>query len=128
MYLSYNDYVSGGGALSESAFNKYIPKAEAIMDLYTFGRLCNSVINEKIKRCSIELVNILSKKTTITETYGGKIVQSQSNDGVSTTYVRPSYSEAVQSYDKEIADCINIYLIHEKDNEGTPLLYRGAKL
>lgn len=121
MYLSYEEYKKMGGTLDETAYNSYLETAEKEVDYYTFGRISNTNITQNIKKCIYELIKICENKAK----YGIGAVTSTGNDGVSQSYNIPSVSEVNKLYKEDIKSTIQRFLSDEKDNSGTPLLYRG---
>lgn len=115
-YLTYEEYVSLGGELSETAYCKYGYQAEMRIKADTHNRI--TVPSEAVKQCVFRLTDILSKADT---TKVGD-VSSFSHDGLSQSYA----VKASEDYAKEAEEIIYTYLIHETGENGTPLLYRGA--
>lgn len=120
-YLTYEEYTEIGGTLEETAFARHLYRACAFVDLYTQNRLeSKKTVSQKVKACVRDLIEYLA------ENYSGKAVasKSQSAGGVSE-----SVSYATKTTDEMSADMLCIvydYLATEKDDYGTPLMYRGA--
>ena len=120
-YLTYTEYKEIGGTLEETAFNRNIDRACGIIDNATHNRIeCMAEVPQKAKALCRDLVEYLI------ENNGVKIVtsKSQSAGGVSE-----SESYATKTADDIYGDIQNIiydYLGNEKDDNDTPLLYRGA--
>lgn len=111
MYLSYDDYISRGGTLSESAFSSLEFRAEKTIDLYTFGRLKElQELPTEIPALCLELIDKLDPKSDIV---------SASNDGVSVSYKQ-------NDTPSEAEDLITAYLSEVKLSDGTPILFRGC--
>lgn len=121
-YLTYEQYLNIGGELEETAFKRNIDRACSFVDLHTQNRLQSvSAVSDRVMACVRDLVEYLAKNVS-----GGRTVtsKSQSAGGVSE-----SESYATKTNDEINAEMLNIvydYLISEKDNNGTPLMYRGA--
>lgn len=116
MYLTYNDYKTFGGELSETAFNKYGYQAEMEIKTVTHNRI--GVANETVKRCVCRLIDIYhSADVTASDK-----VASFSHDGLSQSFVARSSSD----YEKEARKIVYTYLSNEYAEDGTPLLYRGV--
>lgn len=121
-YLTYEQYLNIGGELEETAFKRNIDRACSFVDLHTQNRLQSvSAVSDRVMACVRDLVEYLAKNVS-----GGRTVtsKSQSAGGVSE-----SESYAMKTNDEINAEMLNIvydYLISEKDNNGTPLMYRGA--
>ena len=120
-YLTYEEYSNMGGVLDLTAFNRNIDRACGIIDNATHNRIEGMTeVPQKAKALCRDLVEYL------VENNGDKIVtsKSQSAGGVSE-----SESYATKTADDVYGDIQNIiydYLGNEKDDKGTPLLYRGA--
>ena len=120
-YLTYGEYTEIGGTLDLTAFNRNIDRACGIIDNATHNRIeCMAEVPQRAKALCRDLVEYL------VENNGVKIVtsKSQSAGGVSE-----SESYATKTADDVCGDIQNIiydYLGNEKDDNGTPLLYRGC--
>lgn len=121
-YLTYEEYLNIGGTLDLTAFNRNIDRACGFVDLHTQSRLQSVLeVSQKSKACVRDLVEYLSNNVSSYKVIASK---SQSAGGVSE-----SESYATKSTDEINAEMLNIvydYLAAEKDDFGTPLMYRGA--
>lgn len=121
-YLTYEEYTEIGGALDLTAFNRNIDRACGFVDLHTQSRLQSVLeVSQRAKACVRDLVEYFANNVS-----SGKAVtsKSQSAGGVSE-----SESYATKTLDEINAEMLNIvydYLATEKDDCGTPLMYRGA--
>ena len=121
IYLTYGEYAEMGGICDLTAFNRNIDRACGIIDNATHNRIeCMADVPQRAKALCRDLVEYL------VENNGVKIVtsKSQSAGGVSE-----SESYANKTADDVYGDVQNMlydYLGNEKDDKGTPLLYRGA--
>ena len=121
-YLTYEEYTEIGGTLDLTAFNRNIDRACAFIDASTQNRLQSVLeVSTKVKACVRDLVEYLANNVS-----SGKAVtsKSQSAGGVSE-----SESYATKTTDEINFEMLNIvydYLATEKDDCGTPLMYRGA--
>ncbi len=121
-YLTYDEYTEIGGTLNLAAFKRNIDRACGFVDLHTQSRLQSVLeVSQRVKACVRDLVEYLANNLS-----SGKSVtsKSQSAGGVSE-----SESYATKTSDDANAEMINIvydYLATEKDDCGTPLMYRGA--
>ena len=121
IYLTYEEYSNIGGICDLTAFNRNIDRACGIIDNATHNRIeCMAEFPQRAKALCRDLVEYL------VENNGDKIVtsKSQSAGGVSE-----SESYATKSADDMYGDIQNMlydYLGNEKDDKGTPLLYKGA--
>lgn len=121
-YLAYEEYTEMGGTLDLTAFKRNIDRACGFVDLHTQSRLQSVLeVSQRAKACVRDLVECLANNSA-----NGKVVtsKSQSAGGVSE-----SESYATKSTDEINAEMLCIvydYLIREKDDNGTPLMYRGA--
>lgn len=132
MYLTYEEYTSMGGTLTETQFDDYEFSAENEVNWYTFNRLSKvTEYPEALKRCMFQLIKILQAvdvvgtQAVIDPSTSNKAVTSQSNDGVSISYNVTSASDIVSQSQTNIKNCINKYLQGVTDSLGRNLLYRG---
>lgn len=126
MYLTYEEYISMGGVLSEAAFRPLSIAADAEIDYYTFGRLKqDGAYSDKVKWCCYQLIDILQTKQSGMDT-GNKQLTSASNDGISESYSTNSAADMAMLYDSAVYDCIERYLALEENQSGVNLLYRGV--
>ena len=121
IYLTYEEYSEVGGILDLTAFNRNIDRACGIIDNATHNRIeCMAKIPQVAKALCRDLVEYLVENNNV-KTVTSK---SQSAGGVSE-----SESYATKTADDIYGDIQNMlydYLGNEKDDKGTPLLYRGA--
>lgn len=121
-YLTYEEYSSLGGELSLTAFNRNIDRACGIIDNATHNRIeCMKKVPQKAKALCRDLVEYLANDFGSSKQISN---HSQSAGGVSE-----SESYATKTADDIYGDIQNMlydYLGNEKDDKGTPLLYRGA--
>ena len=121
-YLTYEEYLDIGGTPDLTAFNRNIDRACGFVDLHTQSRLQSVLeVSQRSKACVRDLVEYLANNVSSGNVIASK---SQSAGGVSE-----SESYATKSTDEINAEMLNIvydYLAAEKDDFGTPLMYRGA--
>lgn len=111
-YLTFDDYISMGGTLTDTEFNRFEFRAEQLIGNETQGRLKNAdEIPETVKRCMFELVTYLSKSA---QNGDNSAVASFSNDGYSVTYAEQKTAA------QQIRDIIYDYLAD------TDLMYCGV--
>ena len=121
-YLTYEEYLDIGGTLDLTAFNRNIDRACGFVDLNTQSRLQSVLeVSQMAKACVRDLVEYIANNVSSGNVIASK---SQSAGGVSE-----SESYATKTTDEINAEMLNIvydYLASEKDDFGTPLMYRGA--
>lgn len=121
-YLTYEEYTEIGGTLDLVAFNRNIDRVCGYIDALTFCRLQGvSEVSQRVKACVRDLVEYLASNVSNGKTITSK---SQTAGGVSE-----SESYATKTTDDVNSEMYNIaydYLVTEKDDNGTPLMYRGA--
>ena len=123
-YLTYDEYIEIGGTLDLTAFKRNIDRACGFVDLHTQSRLQTVLdVSQRVKACVRDLVEYLANNVS-----GVKMVtsKSQSAGGVSE-----SESYATKTDDEINAEMLCIvydYLVTEKDDHGTPLMYLGAMI
>lgn len=113
MYLTFDDYISYGGKLCDTDFNRYCFRACKEIDNLTNNR-CVSLakIPEEVRRCIFELISYFEKNVK-----GGSIsaISSFGNDGYSMSFVDQKTAE------QQIYDIIYTYL------SSTGLMYCGVE-
>ena len=121
-YLTYEEYTEIGGTLEETAFKRNIDRACGFVDTHTFNRLQGVLsVSQGVKACVRDLVDYLAINVS-----SGRVVSSKSQ---SAGAVSESENYATKTNDELNADMFNIvydYLLGEKDDLGTPLMYSGA--
>ena len=121
-YLTYGEYAEMGGICDLTAFNRNIDRACGFVDLHTQSRLQSVLkVSQRAKACVRDLVEYLANNVSNDKVIASK---SQSAGGVSE-----SESYATKTTDEMNCEMLNIvydYLATEKDDNGTPLMYRGA--
>lgn len=121
-YLTYEEYTEIGGTLDLTAFNRNIDRACGIIDNATHNRIdCMAEVPQRAKALCRDLVEYLVRNDT---TEVSVTSRSQSAGGVSE-----SESYATKTADDVYGDIQNMiydYLLNITNDNGTPLLYRGA--
>ena len=122
IYLTYTEYKEIGGILEETAFNRNIDRACGVIDNATHNRIEHMAeVPQRAKALCRDLVEYLVRNDT---TEIAVTSRSQSAGGVSE-----SESYATKTADDVYGDIQNMiydYLLNVTDDNGTPLLYRGA--
>lgn len=122
VYLTYEEYITIGGTLDLTAFNRNIDRVCGIIDNATQNR---------IKGMRIAPHKVKSLCRDILEYFASDFGSSKqvSNHSQSAGGVSESESFVIRSIEEragEIDDMIKDYLLNEVDDNGTPLLYRGC--
>lgn len=122
IYLTYGEYAEMGGICDLTAFNRNIDRACGIIDNATHNRIeCMKEVPQRAKALCRDLVEYLANDFGSSKQISN---HSQSAGGVSE-----SESFVIRSIEEragEIDDMVKDYLLNEVDDNGTPLLYRGA--
>ena len=135
MYLTFDEYLTFGGTLEETAFDNLEFEARTVIDWWTYNRLQNDTeYPEAVKRCMYKLITMIIQKqeaqvldgpnSTVTS-FGKAGIMQESNDGVSTMYNVLSASEIVNQSQEEIKATIRMYLQNVRNSLGQKVLYRG---
>ena len=122
IYLTYGEYSAMGGICDLTAFNRNIDRACGIIDNATHNRIEGMAeVPQRAEALCRDLVEYLARYSTSDMVVSSR---SQSAGGVSESesYVTKTDTELQVDIDNMIAD----YLMAETDDNGTPLLYRGA--
>ena len=121
-YLTYEEYQEIGGTLDFTAFNRNIDRACGIIDNATQKRIAAMKNTPRAAKVLCrELVEYFA------ENFGSS--KQISNHSQSAGGVSESESYVIRSTEEragEIGDIVKDYLLNELDDNGTPLLYRGA--
>lgn len=120
IYLTYEDYKTIGGTLDETAFNRNVDRACAMIDTRTQSRLeAFEEIPQIVKTVCADLLDYISTNTV------AKTVQSKSQ---SAGGVSESESYAVKTADDYANDLERIFepLATVKTANGISILYKGA--
>ena len=134
MYLTYSEYQTMGGTLTEDAFNRYEFRAETIIDWYTFNRLHGETeIPERVQKCMFMLIDLLLAQDKAmggdgsgsSGGGGASQIASQSNDGVSVSYSIMSTDDLIKYRQKELDEIVQRTLQGVMNSLGRKLLYRG---
>ena len=123
IYLTYEEYSNMGGVLLDlTAFNRNIDRVCGIIDNATHNRIeYMAEVPQRAKALCRDLVEYRARNDT---TEIAVTRRSQSAGGVSE-----SESYATKTADDVYSDIQNMiydYLGNETDDNGTPLLYKGA--
>lgn len=132
MYLTYEEYQTMGGTLDETTFNDLEFEAEALVNWYTFNRLKKDTnFPDELKRLMKYLIGLAQSKAEVLNASGsgsktsGKIIASQSNDGVSVSYNILSAKDLMDSVKEDGSAAVKQYLQGVMNEAGRLLLYRG---
>lgn len=113
-----------GGVLSEEEYAVVEFKARKRIDYWTDCRVQKmQTVPEAVKLCMKALIK-LEEKFGVEAQMDNPPAASFTTDGYSESYGSASEQEAAAS--KAAASAIRQWLYGEKDDEGTPLLYRGV--
>ena len=135
MYLTYDEYLTFGGTIDETAFDNLEFEARTIVDWWTYNRLQNEeTYPEAVQRCMYKLITLLNdrdkaqllgKSDTEDSAVKKAGIMQESNDGVSTMYNVVSADSAISRVDDEIKSTIRMYLQNVRNSLGRKVLYRG---
>ena len=123
MYLTYEEYKSYGGTLSETDFPLMEFKCRKRIDKLTDCRVQKMTsVPEAVKLCVMSLIKLESAVGTEAQAEN-PVVTSFSTDGYSE-----SYGKAMGASEASTAMNSTVYsmLYGELDDNGVPLLYRGV--
>ena len=120
-YLTYEEYISVGGTLEMTAFDRNIDRAFGKIDNATFGRLEKMTeMPRQVKACCRELVEYLANNVN------GKTITSKSQSAGGVSESESYANKTTEDIENECANIIFDFLGSVKTDKGTPLLYRGA--
>lgn len=120
-YLTYEQYTEIGGVLEMTAFNRNIDRVCGMLDNATFGRLEKMTETPRqVEACCRELVEYLANNVS------GKTITSKSQSAGGVSESESYANKTTEDIETETANIIFDFLGSVKDENGTPLLYRGA--
>lgn len=127
-YLTYDEYEQMGGQLSEAAFSTLEFRASKALDALTHGRVMNEQpVRTAVKQAVYALIGTMHMDDENASAYGGRDVQSMSNDGVSVTFASGAQgAEAVRAQNARYAGLLKSYLAGEATEDGVSLIYAGV--
>lgn len=136
MYLTYEQYQSLGGTLSETVFSDCEMEAEMLVNWYTFDRLKNEkVVSEDVQKCVYMLIKYIALQSGLdgsgtvnsdgSISSSGGAIASESNDGVSASYNILSAQELMDNAKSKIENIIKMGLSNVVNSLGRKVLYRG---
>lgn len=119
-YLTYEEFKNIGGMGDLTAYNRSIVRACSVIDNATQNRIeAMKKVPQQAKELCRDLIDFYNNHSQVEK---GISSTSQSAGGVSESV---TYS---QSGHEVIEDLVNDYLSSVVDDNGTPLLYRGAMI
>ena len=124
-YLTFYEYGRMGGTITDTlVFERYLARAEAIINRMTHGRILNeSPVRSSVKNAAFDLVSVVYADAL--NGADGREIASMSNDGMSVTYVQGASNPAA-AMAQRYSGIVRQYLDWEVDANGTPLLYAGV--
>ena len=124
MYLTYDEYQSYGGTLSEADFTLAEFRARKRVDYLTDSRVeAMTEIPEAVKLAMMSIIKADSA-VGVDAQAGAPLVASFSTDGYSENY--GSAADQTANVEKQLNREIGRLLYGVKDDGGVPLLYRGV--
>jgi hypothetical protein len=121
-YITYSEYIEMGGTCELTAFNRVADRISGMVANATFNRVDRMAETPRqVKALCRDLVELMAKNVTVDK----DIASWSESAGVisqSVSYVTKTADEQQAEIDALIAD----YLGGVCDDNGTPLLYRGA--
>ena len=121
IYLDYSQYVSNGGISDETTFNRFIDRACGIIDNATFGRITEPVPTEVLPLCR-DLVEYIATNNNVNEKPVSSWKESAGGVSESVSYT-PKTNDNIEG---DINEMLSDYLGSLTNENGVPLLYRGA--
>lgn len=122
-YLTYERYKQLGGTLDDTAFTLAEFKARKRVDYLTASRVQKMAnVPEAVTLCVFALIE-LETSIGAESQISSPLVTSYNTDGYSESYGNiPTIVES----DAIMNKTVRTYLTDERDDKGTPLLYRGV--
>ena len=122
IYLTYGEYKTMGGSLDATAFNRNIDYACALIDNATFNRVSKMAeVPNNVKVCCRDLIDYIAENSP-----SSRQVTSESESAGAVSQSVSYATSTVEDVKNNIQRMIVDYLYIVKDDNGTPLLYRGC--
>lgn len=124
-YLSFDEYVSLGGSLSEEDFRLAEFKARSRIDRLTLGRVKDMAeVPEEVKLAMMVIMKVDGKFGADAQV-DSAIVSSYSTDGYSESY--GGASEQASAAQSQLNQEVYKMLFGVEDDHGVPLIYKGLQ-
>lgn len=126
-YLTYEEFMTLGGTISQMPFNILEFESRKRIDNRTQNRIkyMNSK-PEEVKLCVNAMINTLVQYVVDSSKGINKNVASESIDGYSVSFITGSQvQEAIKSKKSELEDIMQTYLGNVRTSENIPVLYLG---
>lgn len=126
-YLTYEEYMTLGGTISEMPFNILEFETRKRIDNRTQNRIkyMNSKPDE-VKMCVNAMINTLAQYVVDNSKEINKNIASESIDGYSVNFITGSQiQEAIKSKKSELEDIMQTYLGDIRTSDNVPVLYLG---
>lgn len=124
-YLTFEEYISLGGVLDITAFNRNINRACAAINRESHSRIAKmSAIPDNVKILCRELTEYYAVNSNVSEKGVASWSQSAGVVNESVSYI----SKTADDVQSDICSMIYEYLSCLTDDSGTPLLYKGASV
>lgn len=122
-YLTYDEYLSYGGTLDETAFKMAEFKARSRIDWMTLARVQNmKEVPFEVKMAMMCIMQVDSKYSADAQA-SSALVSSFSTDGYSESY--GGASEQSRSAQTQLNNEVGKMLFGVLDDSGVPLIYKG---
>lgn len=123
-YITYSEYNQMGGVVCDStAFYRYIYRACGIIDVATHNRIeAMAEVPRQAKAACRDLIEYLANNADTSE----KTVTSRSQSAGSVSESESYTVKTVDDMRNDVDNLLFYYLGSVTDDNGTPLLYRGA--
>ena len=123
-YLTYAQYQTWGGTMTEAAFNLAEIKARARIDAMTQGRVAYmQTVPEQVQVAMMEIIIVDSTYSTAAQA-AAPVVASFSTDGYSESY--GSAESRTAAIEKQLTASILTLLDGVVDDNGVPLTFAGV--
>lgn len=123
-YITYDEYVSYGGTMSEQDFVLAEFKARSRIDWMTLSRVqYMRVVPEEVKLAMMVIMKVDEKYSVESQT-ASAIISSYSTDGYSESY--GGVSEQSENAERQTNREVSRMLFGVLDDNGVPLLYKGV--
>lgn len=124
-YIEYGEYMSMGGVLDLVTFQRNIDHACAVIDGFTYNRVKSmSETPLKVKALCRDLIEYYATNSKVSEKNISSWSESAGPVSESVSYV----AKSAEDLERDVRNLVFEYLWTVTDDNGTPILYKGASV
>ncbi len=122
-YIEYGEYLSMGGVCDLTVFQRNIDRACSVLDAYTYGKLEKmATVPLKVKAACRDLIEYYATNANVSE----KGISSWSENAGAVRESVSYETKNTEDIEKDVRNIVFEYLWTVLDDNGAPILYKGA--